>query len=237
MVKLLSKYIFPIVIVCAFFCSETNALSQTSSMVYSEDTTQIIESEYDRLYRLFLSDKKRIYTIIKINATDWGQLMPSIVVEQNMNHSYNFEVGMRLSAFDWSFENGINYAFTSTLDFKYYYNYKRREKRGRKTNGFSGNYFALGGALTVSDYNTFMETEMLKHNIHFASPLNPKIYNIWSADLKYGIQRRLGAIGYIDVQAGFRYINYINYGENLLPILRVGIGFGLTKEKALSFIK
>ena len=82
-----------------------------------------------------------------------------------------------------------------------------------------------------------METQMLNHDISFDSPPGQNFYQIWSADMKYGIQRRFGALGYIDVQAGLRYINYVNYGENLIPILRIGIGFGLTKEKAISIIQ
>lgn len=213
------------------------SFAQNSSTVYSEDSSSIIVSEYDQMYQLLLPEKKKIYTLIKFNAVDWGLLHPSIIVEQNMNGAFNVEPIVKLAYFDWTFEEGIHYALQAGIDFKYYYNNKRRLRLGKKTNGFVGNYFALGGKATLSDSKDYLSTLMKDQNIGFEEPLTGNIFHIYSAEAKYGIQRRIGNVGYLDVQTGFRYIHVLQYGQNVVPFLRIGIGFGLTKDKFGDLIK
>lgn len=213
------------------------SFAQQSSTVYSEDSTNVTVSEYDQMYQLLLPEKKKIYTLIKVNAVDWGLLHPSIIIEQNMNGAFNVEPVVKLAYFDWSFEEGIHYALQAGVDFKYYYNYKRRLRLGKKTNGFVGNYFAVSGKATVSDSEDYVSTLMKKQDIGFEEPVGGNIFHIYSAEAKYGIQRRIGNVGYIDFQAGFRYIHVLQYGQNVIPFVRVGIGFGLTKDKFGDIIK
>lgn len=237
MVKSLETYITLCIVSAILSFAELPLIAQTTSTVYSEDTTDVVESEYDQMYQLLIPEKKKIYTLIKVNAVDWGLLHPSIIVEQNMNHNFNVEPLLRLAYFDWTFEEGIHYAIQAGVDFKYYYNYKRRQRMGKKTNGFVGNYFALGGRASVSDAQDYISALMNDQRIGFEEPLTGGIFHVYQVETKYGLQRRLGGVGYLDLQLGLRYINVLNYDHNVVPFVRIGIGFGLTKEKFKDLVK
>ena len=138
--------------------------------------------------------------------------------------------------FDYSrfLDRRSNLKETLSLELRYYYNLDRRIRLAKKA-GFSGNYLGLGMS---SMYNYLYEriydtppkvpygviagfTEYI--NFQFSSSLN----------LIYGIQRKIGRIGYIDASVGIgmayltasnHFWNDKNYTFEIDPSLKLGVG-------------
>lgn len=68
---------------------------------------------------------------------------------------------------------------------KFYHNFNRRQRLGKPINGFSGNFFAVQfGAIYIHD------------EIFYQQDINYEF--LFEVDVTYGIQRRIGNIGYIE---------------------------------------
>jgi len=114
-----------------------------------------------------------------------------------------------------------------SFQLRYYYNLDRRARLGKRA-GFSGDYFglAINNAYKYNVLNGFWNSYEISqdYEIHeFMSSLN----------FIYGIQRKVGKVGYVDfsVGAGVMFNNTItNYGEpkvklNIPIKLDIGIAF------------
>ncbi|MBI9069137.1 MAG: hypothetical protein JEZ09_17710 [Salinivirgaceae bacterium] len=139
-------------------------------------------------------------------------------------------------------------------DIKYYYNLNQRSNKGKITTGFSGNYFSAGLMTYLSFYSssTFNKnnngqinpngyylpfesyTDHTKEGLHWIFG-NPIFYeSIASLRFGYGLQRRIGNIGYFGAEAK------LGIGTNkslsnlyIMPEINVKAGFAISSFKNL----
>ena len=118
------------------------------------------------------------------------------------------------SIFDQFFYNPYssyrNNRFEQKLSFELrcYYSIDKRERLGKKT-GFSGNYFGLSLMNTYN--NAYYNDTYFGYGRQYNTFQN-------SLNLIYGIQRRIGRVGYIDASAGFGYgLESSRYQVNFYP--------------------
>lgn len=111
---------------------------------------------------------------------------------------------------------------------RYYYNMARRIKQGKSANNFSGNYFS---AVWSSPVKQFQSTHLYnwRDGSLFKSIENYRLANgidTGRLTILYGVQRRLGRFGYVDVSAGPEV--FYRTGANPQAALQLNalIGFG-----------
>jgi hypothetical protein len=114
-------------------------------------------------------------------------------------------------------------SWKSDFGVRYYYNKNQRIKKGKNTNGFSSNYFSLSllayNPTSINNYWGLLSYEVSEEVL--AAPF-----------VGYGIQRRLGKIGFVDwsLQAAFPHLG-ISVSDvtgigilNVKSTLRIGLG-------------
>lgn len=214
-----------------------NLYAQETRVVVTEDST-LQTSEYDRLFNLLSEDRTQINSLFKLNAVDWGRLSPSFIFEQRIYKNLTVEPVLRIDGFGVSQQTGLKYMITPEFRLKYYYNMGLRERQGKNINGFSGNYFTAAFAAPFGD--TPEMTESLLNQYYFydydLSGLEVnKLHAIGMFHLGYGIQRRFLDLGFFDMSVGVNvqvYNKLIPEHSKLLPYIKIGIGFGVTPQKA-----
>ncbi len=153
---------------------------------------------------------KRSRVMWKINLVDLRLFMPNLGFEFRLaknitSDSYvKFGVGTRSVLYDdgqsgFGLEGLTEMGFEQ--QFKYYHNFKRRESHGRNTLGFSGNYLSLGFYLNSNTHS---------YDWTYLDLTNRRYENLSRLGLSfsYGLQRRFGDIGYVDVFGGIAYEIY-----------------------------
>lgn len=204
-------------LIIIIFCT---CYSQTDTVVIIKTDTVFAPEKQDRLYKFFVESKEAdIRHLWKVNLADIGLQRANITFEQRLPKSWSAE-GCLSFGYNWIKPSSSEFFWydTSPLHhhrpalssssvsvsgesleieqlFKYYYNLNKRERHGKRTNGFSGNYFA---------------TSILFNNIDTPSDLNTDDYYAESGrninlGIKYGIQRRIGNLGYVEVYTGLYY--------------------------------
>lgn len=138
------------------------------------------------------------------------------------------EFGLDLDVFDTDFGNASNYFLTPviTLEPRWYYNFKKRVKKNKRTDGNSSNFIAL-----KTSYHPDWFVISQYENISIVSDIS--FVPTW------GIRRNIGKhFGYeTGVGLGYRYIFYANqtdYGENegeLWFNLHLRIGYNYISRK------
>lgn len=223
--------------------------AQESRIEVSVDSVHNSLSKYDQIFSLLSSEKTKINTIYKFNAVDWGQLQPSFSLETSLTPNLSIEPGFRLINFGVKNETGLKYLVEPSFISKYYYNFKRREKLGRETNGFSGNYFFAGFVMPFSDNYDWYSQHLENSYFLYADSPEEDHRTLYSGNLQvgYGIQRRLASIGYIDFRAGYgrsvlsntpiakRGNLFFKVGDEAFEtrgnfFIKIDIGFGVTKK-------
>jgi hypothetical protein len=182
------------------------ALCLISTIIFCQnDTSQThannIDSlfvKYDRIYRLFLEqNNQEVKHLFKINFIGLNQLAPIFAFEQKLGKNFSFETSVGLGSTSKLDQFSTIYGFKdrSILEYgfyvsvyemiKYYYNFNRRQRLGKIINGFSGNFLAvqLGG---IYIHDEIFYQRKIDHEL------------LLEIDLTYGIQRRIGNIGYIE---------------------------------------
>jgi hypothetical protein len=113
-------------------------------------------------------------------------------------------------------------SWKSDFGMRYYYNKNSRIKKGKNTNGFSSNYFSM--SLLAFD-GSYTSRSFQGSPIYYLPGPSVGPYG------GYGIQRRLGKVGFVDwsLQAGFAHlaISESVYGYGILNVkstLRIGLG-------------
>lgn len=219
-----------------FSCQVANA--QSTRIIFGEDTVSTID-KYDRLYHMVAAEKVDRNTLLKFDAVMWGQKQPSVTVEQRVWKDIIIEPNLAFSSFDWSRDQGINFALKPTVDLKYYYNRTHREGLGREVVGFSADYIGFGFSYTFTDDKLFYGFELGDHYIELPEgELLPDrdFYTYYSWHVVYGIQRRIGKMAYADVSGGFEKTYFGAQGNSkVLPIIniRLGIAFSTGQFKRM----
>jgi hypothetical protein len=169
--------------------------AQSDTITVSEGTKNPADEKYDRVYKIFIQDRtKDINHLWKINLVDLGFVMPNFGFEQKLGTCWSSDSYVKLGYDMWENDEFFsNWEVSQQL--KYFYTVNRRKKLGRKTNGFSGNYFSLniyGG-----------EKHTPKPALHSGTIIDTKLF--YGVSLNYGLQRRIGNIGYFEASAGVNY--------------------------------
>lgn len=210
-------------LVSILFFIRAHAQSDSAKIEYSQEqitpSTRLEEAICDVLTKREKAEKD----LWKLNllGTVFGRF--NIAYERKIASKYSFQLksitdfnwnilaqdysqGKQRMVFGSSGYNNINvFSQSFIIDIRYYYNYNKRLRLGKKV-GFSGNYFnvELGnyyhvasgtgqrinyidttGIATISNYS--WSSELVSHSLSFC----------------YGIQRRFGKVGYVDSSIGF----------------------------------
>lgn len=218
-------------LVLLLFTFINNSFSQTDTVYIVKTDTVFVMEKQDRMYKYFLENKEAdIDHLWKLNLTNASILQFNIGYEQRIVKSLTiegyFKAGEYIDDYNISTLGRANSVYTNhnipsefhssgtVLEFeqlfKYYFNLERREKFGKKTNGFSGNYLA-----TSFLYKRFQDPEM-----DYQNNLSNYIQNI-NLGIKYGLQRRIGRLGFIEAYAGLYYrwesIKWHSYSASTPP--------------------
>lgn len=116
---------------------------------------------------------------------------------------------------DVEYRWGVN--VRAQLAGRYYYNLERRIRQGRGAGNFSANYFSLALGTGIGRYT---DTPFIREVQHGQSIQ-------LDGALLYGIQRRLGKYGFVDVNAGVVSL-FTGYNRGIQPggSLRIGLALG-----------
>jgi hypothetical protein len=202
--------LFSLILIISITC-----YSQTDTVVIIKTDTVFVPEKRDRLYKFFVENKEAdIRHLWKVNLADIGLEMANITYEQRLPNLWSVEGYLsygfiKHSTIEFEHHNvrDRNSALTAkggsasgaSLEleqlFKYYYNLNRRERHGKKTNGFSGNYFATSLLFNNIDNPSYLdkETDFAEYGRNF------------NIGIKYGIQRRIGNLGYYELYTGLYY--------------------------------
>ena len=177
-----------------FLCLSISVFAQNDSvMIPGHQTTP---EKYDSIYKKYVKDKEEeIRHIWKINLADAGLVKPAIGYEQKIGKNWSsdsyLKVGLPWKAGLYSFD--LEWEVSQQL--KYYYNLNRREKLGRRTNGFSGNYIAINlfAGENCDPKPGFEKDVLIDKDSYYGIGLN------------FGMQRRIGRMGFIEPYIGITY--------------------------------
>lgn len=208
------------------------SFAQTDTVYIIKTDTVFVMEKQDRLYKFFVENKEAdINCLWKMNLTNVSVFLLNIGYEKRIIRSFTAESYFRLGGYLNELSlNSINssgslysnhktpsefHSSSVTIEFeqllKFYYNLNRREKLGKKTNGFSGNYLAVSFL-----FKKFQDPEIEYEN---NCPGNTRNFNL---GIKYGVQRRVGKLGYIEAYAGLYYrweSIYWDYYDTSTPTL------------------
>ena len=207
-----------------------------------QEEGQVIQSDekYDRVYKLFIEDRDReIKHLWKVDLVNLSLLIPNIGIEHKIGKNFSSDTYLKggfLNASTYYFNIDhfyqINLGIGVRQMFKYYYNLKRRERLAKRTNGFSGNYLAVSFNASYTKYNIYTSNYYSDITLYYTTNYGVGIF--------YGIQRRIGNIGYIEGFAGMsvnRNIISINdkFEHQSLDNFSLGIkaGFAIDSFKNL----
>jgi hypothetical protein len=181
--------------------------SQTDSIYTVVKDTVIVIDKHDQQYKYFVENREtETKHLWKINLVDIALLMPNFGYEQRLSKSWTVEgyfrygskAKMTLIPYDKHPLPDENHSYSSVLEleqqFKYFFNLKRREDQGKKTNGFSGDF--LSSSLWFKQFDDPEITNDTSNALQI---------NHINLGIKYGLQRRIGALGYFELSLGFYY--------------------------------
>ncbi len=210
------------------------AAGQNTHIEYGEDTVTNI-SKYDRIYQVISAQKINVNTLIKFDAVQWGQIHPSITVEQRLWKDLTIEPNITMSSLEWSRDEGYDFAINPNLDLKYYFNRSRRERLGKNVIGFSADYILVGFSYTYTDDKSFYNYELEDSYIELengTASITDSYMHIASWHVMCGMQRKIGNMAYADVAIGCEKNYFGSYGTSkVIPTIKIKLGFALSPEQ------
>lgn len=142
------------------------------------------------------------------------QFRPEIAFEKKIDQS-PFSINTQLGAYlFYSGISSLSYKqFSCRIDAliegRWYYNLKRRIRKGRTGNGLSANYIALGGLMTYGT-TAYGPREEFRKYLHLVT----------------GWQRLFGEHLYFDLSIGITYLPaYSRYSSRLEPRIKTAVGY------------
>jgi hypothetical protein len=185
------KHVFPILFGIVFN-NAAYAQPDTLAAWKGKDTAE----KYDTVYKLFLKEKEQaVRHLWKINLTDLTILTPNLGFEQRMGKNWSSESYLKFGAIALDDCRGLLSHWEANQQLKFYYNLNRRERHGKNTNGFSGNYLSLD----------FYAGEQRHPKPGFGNTTLVDAVSCFGTGLHYGLQRKIGNIGYLELLGGIHY--------------------------------
>lgn len=170
-----------------------------------------------------------------------------IAIERKLSSSFSFLAGIdgywryvdyRLP--NYELPRGIDPAFVRTVvrtnslelqwkaGFRYYHGMANRIERGTSANNFSGNYIGFTTSQALSQYRREQLFNWVNREI-VDRKRNEDLFDssLFRVTMQYGVQRRLGRLGYVDVNAGpeLFYRGNAQYQLSLQMSALVGLGW------------
>jgi hypothetical protein len=224
------KKILALVLMC--LCIKT-VIAQTDSIKALIIEPDSIDTKYDLVYKLFVQENNHeIKHLLKLNLIGIYLNTPAITFEQKISKNLSFETHLygaykhlEYREYDSTFFVETRLSENSSIQslsvggyqmIKFYHNLRRRERLGKITNGFSANYFAL----KMSENYTWMDA------YNSASDNNLKNIYYLTPGFAYGMQRRIGNIGFIECALNIN--NHAGTISNSKHKWLIGLETGLT---------
>ena len=189
------KYVFPLLMI---FVWMNTGYSQSDTIMVSEGKNHPEDDKYNTLYKMFVKDQEpEIRHLWKINLVDLAILMPNLDFEQKLGKLWSSDSYLKFGVTARDDYEAVFSQWAVSQQFKFYYNLNRRDRHGKKTNGFSGNYISLNLFAGEEGYQKpgFQNTTLID------------IESYYGTGLQYGLQRRIGDVGYLELFAGIQYQN------------------------------
>jgi hypothetical protein len=191
----------------------------------------------------------------KLNFSFEHSIIPKLSLEHEATfkiskyyyyNTYEDYLNDKSSTFFDQFSKESFFKLSLGSNIKYYHNIDSRVRRGKNTNGFSGNYITAGFKVNMAFYDTDL------WNIQYSGQITPYsnystipknnlmiLFNnlenwesIGYINFGYGLQRRIGNVGYwsTEVKAGVGTNKY--FDTLYIPLeLKVKAGFALSSLK------
>lgn len=246
--KLLNLKLFTLSI---FFLGTNISWAQIETLEYAHSADTCVPAnvnDYNRLIKYFMAEKEDVKQLYKINMMQlpYFRLNPAFETRLGDNSSIQFEFNTGIAANTFNSPNCL--FFFPEINIKHFHNYKSRQQLGKNTNGFSGNYITYG--IEANLYNSFGSYTVANDGSHIDSwrnytPISEDDFSIvfrnskytpnenaFAFKLGYGLQRRIGNIGYISAFAR------LSIGTNsqlnrvyFTPDLGIKAGFAISKKR------
>lgn len=169
---------------------------------YAADS-YVFKTNFTELISMFLGDKAMRL-----------KFRPEIAFEKKLGQS-PFSINTQLSAYLFYNEiysasyRDFTYKIDALLEARWYYNLKKRIRKGRTGNGLSANYIAVGGLIAYGN-TIYNFREEFRNNLHLIT----------------GWQRLFGEHLYFDLSIGITYQPaYSKYSYRLEPRIKTAVGY------------
>ncbi len=191
--------------------------------------------DYNRLVKYFMQEKADVKSLLKFDLMQYALLRPNIAFEtrikNNLTSEFFFLFDMDELSGSFDVANAQMHLFALTSDLKYYHNTNNRIKKGKNTNGFSANYFSFGVGAYIFLYDKWNYTKDVdgklirqygmwyndNNHLPYNTPKDESNKIVWRnkkydpnesiafVRVGYGIQRRIGNIGYVATDLNFGF--------------------------------
>lgn len=228
-----------LLILSIFFLCTNFSWAQIETLKYAHSADTCVPantSDYNRLIKYFLEDHKEVKQLFKLNMMQAAYGRLNLSYERKIGEKFSIEPELTIGLpFSFHSTHGILYLLPE-VNLKYYHNFNKRAFNGYNTNGFSGNYFTFGIAAHINRFgeNNFVNHPSYDTNSRYLLRTNKHSANenIISTTLGYGIQRRIGNIGYACIEGKMGFGTNKNFNKlYLTPELNIKAGFAISKLK------
>lgn len=218
--------------------------------------------DYNRLIKYFMAEKEETKQLFKFDLIQYALFRPNIAYERKIKNNLNVELAFLFDYAQSQNPNVTFLSnmllFAPTADLKYYHNLKQRKEMGRNTNGFSGNFISFGMGSYIFKYsneyykenkngviiNNYQRIGEINDHLPYNNTLKKENTTVWRNKkyapnesiafiwVGYGIQRRIGNIGYVATDFNFGVgTNYDLSRLYLMPEFSIKAGFGISSFK------
>jgi hypothetical protein len=207
-----------------FLLGIIQSYGQSDTTYYNYNDTCIATSvnQYDKLLRHIIPDKTEVTKQFKVDLLRLSLVQPNLSFETKLKNNITLEIEGILGESTYRKEGyyhhhkllgvpipdkGSLIYFALSGDTRFYHNINRRIRKGKNTNGFSGNYFSTGLTIKMAFYDTdiwhinsygglYTYPEIEKNKTMTSLGKMHATQSIGYFNLGYGIQRRIGNIGF-----------------------------------------
>ena len=217
------KHLFVLIALSVASLSSAIAQSDSVTVSYREEAVDSSDFSLKEKYKYFTRATVEETSMFKVGLSNLGfgsyyglSMGLKIAYERKINVPFSVLLQYRHQMSGWT-SNGIG------LDaaLRYYYSLPRRIKRGKNANNLSANYFSLQSNNAWGAKYILDGLNSVRDGTRFST----------SVSLLYGIQRRLGKRGFVDVNLGGTYHpGRVFYGTERRPFsidrnFTIGVAF------------
>jgi len=144
-------------------------------------------------------------------------LSPGISYELGLfrNQSVSSNLGLATA----TYQEGYAFGLAMNNRYRYYHNFRRRERMGKIVSGNSGNYIAAAQAIFFSQ-------------LRIATDIEPDDFNLGFYGMVYGIQRTYDNGFNFNVEVGGGYYRGDGVPSGYGPLIGINFGWVATKRKS-----